>query len=500
MIPRSFPELKAFFRQLLRQRRVRLGLAAAAVLFGLWWLWPLFGLLNKGAQVGALVQLAPALLGLSEPQTFLVLVQNDDELRPTGGYLTAAGTMTVSLGRVSGLNLEDTSTLEDPDVVYPPPPDPLARYLAAPVWYFRDANWSPDFPTTAQMAETLFTLGDPRTFDGVIALDQAALRMLLEATGPVRVSGLPGRITADNVIASMRAARDPAPGEGVSYEWWLQRKDFIPNMAKAVFRQLVWTRLGSLLQAAVQVLDERHVTVWLRDPGAAAVLAEHGWDGALRPGDADYVMLVEANLGFNKVNAVTQTQLRYQVDLAAAAPTGRLTVTQTNPARGSLPCVPGPDYGAGTYQDLMTRCYWSYLRVYVPQGATYTAATPHATPGAWLLPGEDEPGAVALETGERGTQSFGTLLVVPFDATLATMFDYTLAPQAVRAEGTELVYRLRFQKQAGTLAVPLTLEVQLPAGARLVSAPRGGAFANGLWTYTPTLRQDVDVELRYRLN
>lgn len=500
MIPRSFQELKALIHQALRQRRVRVGLAAAALLFGLWWLWPLLGLLSKGAQVGALVQLAPAMLGLTEPKTFLVLVQNDDELRATGGYLTAAGTMTVSLGRVAGLDLEDTSTLEDPDVVYPPPPDPIARYLAAPVWYFRDANWSPDFPTTAQTAETLFTLGDPRTFDGVIALDQAALRILLEATGPVRVPGLPGRVTAENVIAAMRAARDPAPGEGVSYEWWLQRKDFIPNMAKAVFRQLVWTRLGSLLQSAIRVLDERHVTVWLRDPGAAAVLAEHGWDGALRPGDADYVLLVEANLGFNKVNAVTETQLRYEVDLAAAAPTGRLTVTQTNPAQGSLPCVPGPDYGAGTYQDLMTRCYWSYLRVYVPQAAVLGAATPHTTPGDWLLPGEDETGAVVVEPGEHGTQSFGTLLVVPFDSTLFTAFEYTLAPQAVRVEGATQVYRLRFQKQAGTQAVPLTLAVRLPPGAQLVTGPRGGVFADGVWTYSLTLAQDVDVELRYRLN
>ena len=499
VIPKSLAELKALIQHTLRQRRVRLGLAAAAMLFGLWWLWPLFGLLDKGAQVGALVRLAPAVLGLTGPKTFLVLVQNDDELRPTGGYLTAAGTMTVSLGRVSGLDLEDTSTIQEPNLVYPPPPDPIARYLDVPAWYFRDANWSPDFPTTAQTAATLYTLANPRTFDGVIALDQAALRILLEATGPVRLSGLPGTITAENVQASMRAARDPAPGAGVSYDWWLQRKDFIPKMAKAIFRQLVWTRVGSLLQAAIRVLDERHVTLWLRDAGAAAVLADHGWDGALRPGDADYVMLVEANLGYNKVNAVTHTQLRYQVNLAAEAPTGRLSVTQTNPAQGSLPCVPGPDYGTGTYLDLITRCYWNYLRVYVPLGATLISATPHATPGAWLLTGQDEAGAVTITAGERGTQAFGTLLVVPFNTTLFTTFEFTLAPGVVRADGDEWVYRLRFQKQAGTLAVPLVLEVQLPLGAQVVSGPLGGVMADGVWTYGVWLRQDVDVEVRYRL-
>jgi len=501
VIPKSFNEIKAFIQRLLRQRRVRLALAGAAALLAVWWLWPLFGLLGKGAQVRALARLAPEVLGLTGPKTFLVLVQNEDELRPTGGYLTAAGTMTVSLGRVTGLDLADTFAVEDPAVgAGEAPPEPLGQYLDAPVWYFRDANWSPDFPTAAQVAERLFTAADPHTFDGVIALDQTALRFLLEATGPVRVKGLPGTVTADNVIAQMRAARDPAPGAGVSYEWWLQRKDFIPNMAKAVFHQLIYTRLGSLLQGALRVLDERHVTVWLRDPGSAAVLAEQGWDGALRPGDADYVLVVEANLGFNKVNAVTRTQLRYQVNLAADAPAAQLTVTQTNPAEGSLPCVPGPDYGTGTYQDLMTRCYWTYLRVVVPAAAALSAATPHTTPGQWLMQGQDDPGTVTTQPEERGTQSFGTLLVVPFNATALTRFDYQLAPQALRAEGDEWVYRLRFQKQAGTLELPLTVAVQLPAGAQIVAAPEGGAFAAGVWTYTATLQYDVDIELRYRLN
>jgi hypothetical protein len=200
--------------------------------------------------------------------------------------------MTVSFGRVAGLDLADTSTLDDPSVTYPAPPEPLGRYLDVEAWYLRDANWSPDFPTTAQTAETLYTLGNPRTFDGVLTLDQAALRMLLEATGPVTVPGVPGRVTASNVVAQMRAARDPAPGQGVSYEWWLQRKEFIPKMAKAIFRQLIWTRPGSLLQAAIRVLDERHVNLWLREAGAAEVLAAQGWDGAVQPNGGDYVMLV----------------------------------------------------------------------------------------------------------------------------------------------------------------------------------------------------------------
>ena len=91
-----------------------------------------------------------------------------------------------------------------------------------------------------------------------------------------------------------------------------------------------------------------------REEGARLHLSleEHGWDGALRPGAADYLMLVEANIGFNKVNAVEQTRLDYQVDLTQVGqPMGMVTVTQSNPAEGQLPCDPGPDYGTGSYAD-----------------------------------------------------------------------------------------------------------------------------------------------------
>jgi hypothetical protein len=205
-------------------------------------------------------------------------------------------------------------------------------------------------------------------------------------------------------------------------------------------------------------------------------------------------------LGYNKVNALTHTELTYAVDLSAAAPAARLTVSQANPAEGALPCKPGPDYGTGTYEDLMTRCYWSYLRLYTRPGTVLTGAATNPTPGAWLLTGEDEPGTVVTATAEAGTQTFGTLVVVPFGATLFTSFDYTLAPGAVRTDGADWVYDLRVQKQAGTGAVPLRLEIRLPAGATVVSGPRGGELANGVWVWNTNLQRDVELTLRYRVN
>src|SRR5213596_1610256 len=77
------------------RRYLRRWLALAALIILVWLLWPFLGLLGRLPEVGALLRLAPGLAGLDRPKTYLILVENEDELRATGGYITAAGTVTV---------------------------------------------------------------------------------------------------------------------------------------------------------------------------------------------------------------------------------------------------------------------------------------------------------------------------------------------------------------------------------------------------------------------
>jgi hypothetical protein len=387
--------------------------------------------------------------------------------------------------------------------------------MRAPITLLRDSNWSPDFPTSAALAEKLYKATRPGTIDGVIAIDQSAVRIVLGATGPVNFEGAPaGGVGADNVIDFMRTAWSVTPGEGVSYDWWLHRKDFVKNLAAAMVDaiagnqgQASWIDLG---QAAVKILDQRHVLIWLKDSRAAAALAEQGWDGAIRPGSGDYLMVVETNLGFNKVNAAIQTRLTYSVDLSnLTKPVAALTVTDYNPAPGELPCRHDPAYGSGLYADLIARCYWNYLRVYTPRDTTLLGATPHAVPGEWLLSGQPTLANVRILAGENGSQSYETLLVVPYGERLTTEFRLSLAPRAVanawwsppiglRQFARTHTYKLHLQKQPGTQATPLQLRVQLPGGTTVIGATPEGVVDGNTWMLDVGLTEDTDVRLTFR--
>ncbi len=486
----------------IRRRPVRWAVGLAVLALIIWLVWPFVALVGQVGEVRDLLRLAPDLLGLNGPRTYLILVQNEDELRATGGYITAAGTVTIERGRLTDLAIEDSFAVDDPKLHYPIPPEPLRDYMDAPYWVLRDANWSPDFPTAAAVAEAFYTATRPKTIDGVVALDQTFLRIMLQATGPISVPDFPERINADNVVGLLRAAREPPPGETVSYDWWLHRKDSVPAVAMAMVRRLPWSNWGLLARAAIRALNERHLLVTLKDPADSEILARNSWDGALRPGPADYLMLVESNIGFNKVNAIERTSLDYRVDLSQAGrPTGTVTVTQINPAEGKPPCDPGPDYGTGSYAELIARCYWSYLRVYVPATAQFDTGTAQPVPGELMPRGEPVEGTITPLEGENGTQSFGALSLVQFTSTGATTFNYQLAPEAVTAGpgANQRVYKLKLQKQGGVASLPITLTVQLPPGASNVRGTAHGRLDGDTWRLELTLVQDTEVELSYQL-
>lgn len=453
-----------------------------------------------------LVLTLPELLGANGPRTYLLLAQNEDELRATGGFISGAGVVTFDSGRMTEFRIGDSYDVDDLAAhPYPSPPEPLLRYMMASIWVFRDSNWSPDFPASARMASALYELGQGQTVDGVIAFDQTAIRMLLEAIGPVTVEGTPGEVSSSNVVDYMRAAWSPAPGQGLTAEWWEGRKEFMGRLGKAILVRLESDASGldplALARAAERLLDERHVLVNVKEPSAARALAERGWDGALRPGTGDFLMVVDSNVGFNKVNPVIRESIDYSVDLSdPAGPIATVTVrhahTLSDPA---VECRHAPDYGTGEYADMTRRCYWDYLRVFFPGAAEPLDSAVEPVPGEWILGGVSDGGAVDFGAGEAGTSTLGALVVVPLGGGRQTSFRYRLPATVLADTEAGRHYHLALQKQPGTDSVTVTVRVTLPPGAALASAsPPPTTVSGQTVTFEIDLVEDRTVELVFR--
>jgi len=408
-------------------------------------------------------RLAPNLLGAEEPRTYLVIAENNHELRATGGFISGVGLLRLDQGRIAELSFQDSYAVDDFSKPHPPAPPPLLKYMKAEILVLRDANWSPDFPTAAQVMAGLYALDQEVVVDGVIAADLTAVQWLVQALQPLRLEGFDQPVTGKNVLEFMTAAwgaPQDAPelaGEAQHNreEWrkWLKhRKDFMGLLLQAMQGKLESgqdVELGRLLSIVMRCLDEKHVLIHVDDPATMELLAAAGWTGALRPGDGDFLMVVDTNMGFNKVNPLIEQEIAYQVVLAECRgdPCGRphaeLTLRYRHTADIRLDeCIHEPYYGQ-SYDDMMNRCYWDYVRVYVPGGSELQEAVGF------------EPDSVESLPGERDTQVFtGFFVMAPGEEREITL-RYDLPAEAV----TDGVYRLRVQKQPGTGALPLSVQV-----------------------------------------
>lgn len=449
-----------------------------------------------------LLPLAPNLMGDGRPVDYLLLAQNHDELRATGGFVSAIGTLRMQGGRILEFQIRDSSAVDDFSRPYPPPPEPLQRFMLAGYWVARDANWSPDYPSAARQVQALVELATEQPTQGVIAFDQTAVAGLLSATGSVTLPGISEPVSAANVAGYMQQAWAPAPGKEMAGEEWLQRKDFMGVLGKAMLEKL--TRFddpGTLLgfaKTALELLETGHLLVYLSLPEAQALLDGAGLAHRLLPGDVDYLQLVESNLGFNKANALVKRSVEYQVDLSnPEQPAARLSISFTHNGEAKVTCVHQSIYDVTTYAEFSQRCYWNYWRVYLPGGSALTRAQVKAVPGDQLLGGRPWPGMVEAYPGEEGTQVFAGMLVLPVGERETIRLEYDLPPRVVsRRENGELHYRLHIQKQPGTSATPFQVQVRLPPGyAPSADFQTWQPGEDSTWIWSAELDRDQEIEL-----
>jgi hypothetical protein len=434
-----------------------------------------------------LAQLAPALLGADQSRTYLLLAQNSEELRATGGFISGVGRLTLDQGEIVGLDFQDSYAIYNPNVDHPPAPPDLERIMQAQMLLLRDANWSPDFPTTNLVAQSLYQLDTGEQVDGVIAFDLEATRRVVAALQPLDLPGYAEQVTADNLITALRAVWNaPSEAEGTAKErfesdWFLHRKDFMADLAAAARAKLEAGQVdfGVLVAALRSGLDEKHILVALNDPASMALLTGLGWDGALRPGDGDYLLVVDSNVGWNKVNVLVSRDTDYVVTPAPdGAAHGQLTLTYRHQGMATgAPCEHIPLYG-DSYEDMAQRCYFNFVRVYTPAGARLIAVDGFA------------PESVTAFAGERGATVLAGYLVIPAGAERTVTFTYELPPGTLADSAA--AYHLRVQKQPGTPAWPVQVTVRNGAVNWQPVEPPGQTTPRGA-VFQFELRTDVDV-------
>jgi hypothetical protein len=211
-------------------------------------------------------------------------------------------------------------------------------------------------------------------------------------------------------------------------------------------------------------------------------------------------MVVDANVGYNKASARVRQSITYEVDLSQTPPRATATLVYTHTSTVDYPCVAEARYDP-VYEQMMNRCYWDYLRLFVPQGSELQDATRISVPGQALWSGEPESGEITVRPAAEGPWlTFGVLNLLPPATRQTRRFTWTLPQDVVEWEDGQRGYTLRVQKQPGTRGHPLTVRIQLPMGAeRIDAAPEPALVESGRIVYRTSLDRDRQFSIRYLL-
>lgn len=384
----------------------------------------------------------PSALGAQQPMTYLVLLENPSEIRPSGGLIGSAGTVTFDQGSPTQLDLHDYDALNPLFKERLPVPSPLDRYLE----FYKnslelgDAGWDPDFPTTARLTEAMYKSAVPSDLQGTLSVDPYAVAALLKVTGPVDVPGY-GTFTSDDFFAKLNnivnARIDTAVG-----------KQALPAVAQEVLKQVLaqpvssWPALLSVIQ---QQAINRHVQIYMHDAGAQQALVAARYDGStLTAASDDYLMLIDANVGGTKGDWFAHKTLDLKTEVyAGGLSRHELQVTYQMPA-----AVDAADRllnpGDGSYRD--------YVRFYLPEQASVASFQ-------ILLDGQPVATAPDRIYLEHGKQVVGGFFSVPRGHQAVIRLAYEVPLQESRQ------YTLYLQKQAGVLDLPTTISVSYPGGS-----------------------------------
>ncbi|GAB3793802.1 DUF4012 domain-containing protein [Nocardioides ungokensis] len=148
-------------------------------------------------------QVLPTMVGGDGPRDYLLIFQNNAEIRATGGLPGSWARIHAEDGQLS-LAQQGTGSQfgQRPKPVLPLTPAERVLQHEQLGLYFLDAGFTPDYPRAAQLWTARWEETFPNVkLDGVVALDPVAMSYLLEGTGPVQVAGI--TLTSKNVVSEL---------------------------------------------------------------------------------------------------------------------------------------------------------------------------------------------------------------------------------------------------------------------------------------------------------
>lgn len=388
------------------------------------------------SQSKPLIKLLPDLLGNPNSKMYLLIFQNDAELRPTGGFLTAYAYLKVTKGKIEPLGSYDIYDLDARFSKNVPAPDPIKKYLEESRWNLRNMNLSPDFKVSMDtFTENLKSINGLPQYDGIIALDTNVPVELLKVLGPIGVGGW-GNFSAENdprcncpqvVYALEEIADKPVSGTRVG------RKAVLGPLMHSIIANAMgspkhlWPKFFNL---TIDAIKQKHLLFYFKEDLNQKAAEDFNAAGRIISVPYDYLHINDSNFGGAKTDMFITREVEQEIESHDGLTTKTITITYNNPHKGSNCNLEAGELCLnGRYRD--------WVRIYVPLGSKLLSVT-----------GSELKEVVSEDLDKTVFEAFFTMRP---ESSSKLIFKYELPKLELRP------YRILIQKQPGLPIVKHTI-------------------------------------------
>lgn len=417
------------------------------------------------------------ILGDDKEKNYLLLFQNNMELRATGGFIGSFAIAKMKDGRLTDINVMDVYSADGQLKGHVEPPYPIKKYLGEANWYLRDSNWNPNFPVSAERAEWFLSKEIEMDVDGVIALDLNVVKDLLEIVGPVHITDFNKEVTADNFyeVVQYEVEEGFFPGSR-------KKSNFLSALSKELIIRLAESKkLDSFMMAKVlyENLEGRHIQLYFNDNQLQKTVSQTGWAGELDSRQCDkencfndYVAVNESNFGVNKANFFVERTIDMDSYLDERILRRKLTITLKSNANVVLG-------ERGKYK--------TYVRIIVPKESSFEDIR-------LISKGETTALVPEVESDDNGKVA-GVWVEVSPQTTAKILFSWTTGVMLNFEQNGE--YNLKLYKQAGIDELKGNVNITTPKGYNLKALPQPQLTNTGLMRYNLEHTHDFETKLSW---
>lgn len=297
---------------------------------------------------------------------YLVLFQNNSELRPTGGFPGTYAVVTFKNGQLSDFLVDDVYNLDGQLKENIIPPKPLQHIT--PNWGMRDAGWFIDFSVSAQKAMEFFKKEAGYEVDGVITMSPRIISDILKVVGPIEMPEYGFSLNDENFLSTIQAEVE----YGDNRE---QPKSVVMDMAPRFLERIYssdqsqWLDVFNVFMSG---LDKKDILMYFKDLNLERFAADKGFGGLVKNTDEDYLMVTFTNVKGSKTDKVTDNYIsinsKFETLNSKPVIIHKLTITRQH-------------NGGDTKYGFYNRQNPAYVRVLVPEDSKLLSISGNSNPG-----------------------------------------------------------------------------------------------------------------------